>query len=63
VQNIDVGWPSTDSDKEKLMSGINIVLVGDFLVGFAIAWMLRGLCDRWEYKLSHLFTKKDKSDE
>lgn len=45
------------------MFGFNVILVGDFLMGFAVAWILRGLCDRWEYKLSHLFNKKEKSDE
>ena len=45
------------------MSGINIVLIGDFLAGFALAWMIRGLCDRWEHKISNLFNKKDKSNE
>jgi hypothetical protein len=45
------------------MSGINIILVSDFLVGFAAAWVLRGLCDKLEYKLSHLFSKKETPDE
>lgn len=41
------------------MWGFNVVLVSDFLVGFAVAWILRGLTDRWEGKISHLL-KKDK---
>lgn len=45
------------------MSGINVILVSDFLVGFAIAWVLRGLCDRMETKLSHFFKKKGTQDE
>lgn len=46
------------------MWGLNIVLVGDFLTGFAIAWILRGICDRLELKILHLFNKKKgKSDE
>ena len=45
------------------MFGFNVLLVGDFLMGFAVAWVLRGICDNLEYKLSHLFRKKEKSDE
>jgi hypothetical protein len=41
------------------MFGMNIILLGDFLTGFCIAWVLRGLCDKWEGKLSHLFKRKN----
>lgn len=45
------------------MFGLNVVLIGDFLIGFAVAWVLRGVCDRVEYKISHLFNKKGKANE
>lgn len=46
-----------------MMSGVNIVLFFDFIVGFAMAWVLRGVCDRLEYKLTHLFKKKGTDNE
>lgn len=45
------------------MSGINVVLVSDFLVGFAIAWILRGICDRLENKISNFFNRKKPDHE
>lgn len=42
------------------MWGLNIVLVSDFLVGFTVAWILRGVCDKLEGRLFRFF-KKDKS--
>lgn len=45
------------------MFGFNIILVGDFLIGFSVAWILRGICDRLEYKLSTLFKRKEKTHE